>query len=179
MAKRRGVGLALPALVLVALIGRCGTATQSTPQAKLESPSAESRWTRPSAATAAQDVPAVKHVDSVEPKRRIAEKPRAPLESAKRLSPGTGENRNVDEWRRVQPKSPTPKDVARLQRQLVQESIDQYSGPCPCPYNVARNGSSCGRRSAYSRPGGESPLCYPSDVSDSLVAAAWEAEATN
>ena len=28
----------------------------------------------------------------------------------------------------------------------------------------ARNGSLCGGRSAYSRPGGYEPKCYPSDV---------------
>ena len=41
--------------------------------------------------------------------------------------------------------------------------------PCACPYNLARNGSQCGGRSAYSRPGGAEPLCYPKDVSDGMV----------
>lgn len=34
------------------------------------------------------------------------------------------------------------------------------SGSCDCPYDYARNGSRCGGRSAYSRPGGRSPVCY-------------------
>lgn len=34
---------------------------------------------------------------------------------------------------------------------------------------AARNGSRCGARSAYSRPGGRAPLCYPSDVTDAMV----------
>jgi hypothetical protein len=40
---------------------------------------------------------------------------------------------------------------------IVQASRDEYhaSGrPCACPDDTARNGSSCGGRSAYSRPGG-------------------------
>jgi hypothetical protein len=56
-----------------------------------------------------------------------------------------------------------------IRRQIISESIASYPGNCPCPYNVARNGSSCGRRSAYSRAGGYAPLCYPRDVSKSEV----------
>jgi hypothetical protein len=37
--------------------------------------------------------------------------------------------------------------------------------PCACPEDRARNGSRCGKRSAYTRPGGASPRCYVSDVS--------------
>jgi hypothetical protein len=32
--------------------------------------------------------------------------------------------------------------------------------PCACPDDRMRNDRSCGGRSAYSRPGGASPLCY-------------------
>lgn len=56
-----------------------------------------------------------------------------------------------------------------IRQRIVQESIRSYPGNCPCPYNVARNGSRCGGRSAYSRAGGYSPLCYPRDVSDEMV----------
>ena len=34
------------------------------------------------------------------------------------------------------------------------------TGKCDCPYDRAKNGSRCGSRSAYSRPGGRSPVCY-------------------
>jgi hypothetical protein len=57
----------------------------------------------------------------------------------------------------------------QIRQAIIQQSIASYSGSCPCPYNVARNGSSCGRRSAYSRPGGASPMCYPADVPQSSV----------
>lgn len=54
---------------------------------------------------------------------------------------------------------------------LIEQSIAEYSGSCPCPYNTMRNDRQCGRSSAYSRPGGQSPLCFPSDVSAADIAA--------
>lgn len=57
---------------------------------------------------------------------------------------------------------------------LIAESIRSYSGSCPCPYNVDRGGRRCGGRSAYSRPGGRSPVCYAGDISDGQVAATRE-----
>jgi hypothetical protein len=48
---------------------------------------------------------------------------------------------------------------AEIRRLLVSESIASYPGRCPCPYFVDRAGRMCGARSAYSRPGGASPLC--------------------
>ncbi|HSC74770.1 MAG TPA: hypothetical protein VLB90_00870 [Pseudomonadales bacterium] len=62
----------------------------------------------------------------------------------------------------------------QIKQAIIQESIDEYSGNCPCPYNTAKNGSSCGKRSAYSRPGGEAPLCYKNDVTPAMVAE-WKA----
>jgi hypothetical protein len=50
---------------------------------------------------------------------------------------------------------------------IVKESRDAYyrtGRPCACPDDLARNGSRCGGRSAYSRPGGASPYCNMSDV---------------
>jgi len=71
------------------------------------------------------------------------------------------------------PKDPKPKkkplNDAQIKQLLIDESIASYSGNCPCPYNRASNGSRCGRRSAYSREGGEAPLCYPKDVSAAMV----------
>ncbi|MEJ0053619.1 MAG: hypothetical protein WDN10_02740 [bacterium] len=58
---------------------------------------------------------------------------------------------------------------AEVRGQMIRESIASYPGNCPCPYSTMRNGRSCGGRSAYSRPGGYAPLCYPSDVSDDMV----------
>jgi hypothetical protein len=65
-----------------------------------------------------------------------------------------------------------PTTDAQIRAAIIKESVAAYLAtghPCACPYNVARNGSICGGRSAYSRPGGASPLCYPRDVSDGTV----------
>jgi hypothetical protein len=65
----------------------------------------------------------------------------------------------------------TPVSNDAIREELVEQSIAQYSGSCPCPYNVDRGGRRCGGRSAYSRPGGESPYCYASDVPVSAIQA--------
>lgn len=63
-------------------------------------------------------------------------------------------------------KQATQSDEA-IKKEIIQQSIQTYSGNCP--YNTARNGSRCGKRSAYNRVGGAAPLCYPEDVSDRMV----------
>ena len=59
--------------------------------------------------------------------------------------------------------------VEAIKQKIIKESIESYSGNCPCPYNTASNGSRCGKRNAYNRAGGYAPLCYPEDVSDRMV----------
>lgn len=54
--------------------------------------------------------------------------------------------------------------VRAIKERMIQESIKQYSGSCPCPYNVTKSGSRCGKRSAYSKPKGYSPKCYIEDI---------------
>jgi len=56
--------------------------------------------------------------------------------------------------------------VEAIKQKIIQQSIENYPGNCPCPYNT---GSRCGKRSAYNRAGGYAPLCYPEDVSDRMV----------
>lgn len=63
---------------------------------------------------------------------------------------------------------------AQIKQHIIKQSIAEYPGSCACPYNSARNGSSCGRRSAWSRGGGYAPLCYARDVSNAQVSA-WRA----
>ena len=48
--------------------------------------------------------------------------------------------------------------------QMIKKSIANYPGKCPCPYSIMSNGNKCGKRSAYSKPGGYEPLCYVSDI---------------
>jgi hypothetical protein len=61
-----------------------------------------------------------------------------------------------------------PQDQQIVQ-QIINESIASYPGNCPCPYNRTSNGSSCGRRSAYSKPGGYAPICYAQDVTPAMI----------
>lgn len=56
-----------------------------------------------------------------------------------------------------------------IKKKIIKESIADYPGNCPCPYNTAKNGSKCGKRSAYSRPSGYSPVCYASDVTKEMI----------
>ena len=63
----------------------------------------------------------------------------------------------------------------RDRQKMIEQSLSAYAGSCPCPHFVDRGGRRCGARSAYSRPGGESPLCYPEDISDAMLAA-WRAK---
>ena len=55
---------------------------------------------------------------------------------------------------------------AKSPEEMIKESIANYPGKCPCPYSIMSNGKECGKRSAYSKPGGYEPLCYVSDIAD-------------
>lgn len=66
----------------------------------------------------------------------------------------------------------------QVKQQIIQESIDSYPGNCPCPYNLARNGSRCGKRSAWSRAGGYAPICYKEEITDEMVSE-WRGRADN
>ena len=68
----------------------------------------------------------------------------------------------------AKPAGPLAND--RIKQEIIRQSIASYRGNCPCPYSTMRNGRRCGGNSAYSRPGGYSPICYPADVTDEMVA---------
>ena len=74
-------------------------------------------------------------------------------------------------WAQTTAKSPARLTDAQIKQAIIKASIAGYAGSCPCPYNTDRAGRSCGRRSAYSRPGGAAPLCYVADVTKEMVAA--------
>lgn len=69
----------------------------------------------------------------------------------------------------VKKKAATELSTNKIKEALIKRSHAYYSGNCPCPYNTTSRGRRCGKRSAYSRPGGASPLCYKSDVTDRMV----------
>jgi len=67
-----------------------------------------------------------------------------------------------------------PMSDAQIRQAIIRQSLASYPGTCPCPYNTDRAGRACGRRSAYSRPGGYAPICYDSDVTPQMIAR-WRA----
>lgn len=86
-----------------------------------------------------------------------------PQSKAKRDTPAS-----VEPPREVPVKIPRISDAVIVQR-IITESISGYSGSCPCPESRDRAGRRCGRRSAYSKPGGAAPICYPADVSRAMI----------
>jgi hypothetical protein len=96
----------------------------------------------------------------------------APAATASRRPPPIGpESPTVKESRERIPvviEQPALSD-AEIRKELVRRSIALYPGWCPCPYNVDHGGRRCGGRSAYSRPGGRSPICYDGDVTQDMV----------
>lgn len=66
-----------------------------------------------------------------------------------------------------------PQTDEQIKQAMIEQSIAAYVAtghPCACPYQTDRAGHTCGRRSAYSRPGGAAPLCYPQDVTSGMIA---------
>src|SRR5262249_26468154 len=62
--------------------------------------------------------------------------------------------------------------VAAIIAAIIHESRTTYyrtGHPCACPDDLTRTGQRCGARSAYSRPGGAAPLCYPQDVTQGMI----------
>lgn len=62
-----------------------------------------------------------------------------------------------------------PADEQIRQIILIRDSIANYPGNCPCPYNADSAGRRCCKRSAYSKPGGHAPLCYSQDVTKEMI----------
>lgn len=78
--------------------------------------------------------------------------------------------------REKKPSAPPKPDIpvlstAVIVQRIIAASLSTYPSSCACPYNVDRGGHKCGRRSAYSRPGGYAPICFASDVTKDMMAA--------
>lgn len=71
----------------------------------------------------------------------------------------------------LKPTVPAASSPNRLQivQAIIRESMQGYSGNCPCPENRDRAGRRCGARSAWSRAGGARPICYASDVTEAMI----------
>ncbi|MCX0499002.1 hypothetical protein [Erwinia billingiae] len=66
----------------------------------------------------------------------------------------------------------------QLKQAIIDESIAAYPGTCAYPFNSARNGSACGGRSAWSKAGGYSPICY-NKVTKEMVKQWRDSHSTN
>lgn len=67
-----------------------------------------------------------------------------------------------------------PLSNQQIAERIIHESRNAYYAtgrPCACPDDHMRNGRMCGKVSAYVRPGGASPKCYPQDVTAADIAA--------
>jgi hypothetical protein len=64
---------------------------------------------------------------------------------------------------------PVPRSDDDIANDILRKDRGRYHGPRACPYDIARNGSRCGDRSAYSRPSGAAPLCYRSDGTPDMI----------
>jgi hypothetical protein len=119
---------------------------------------------QPAALVSAPSIPAkpvVFNVPAVQPPAAI---PTPPSPTA--VSPDT--SGRLDGKRKVE----AALTAAAIAAIIVKASRDQYYAtghPCACPDDTMRNGRACGGRSAYSRPGGASPLCYPADVPAAMI----------
>lgn len=73
--------------------------------------------------------------------------------------------------------SNTTKEVltdAAIAALIIAGSIALYKAtghPCACPSDTMRNGRACGDRSAWSKPGGAKPLCFPTDITAEMISA--------
>lgn len=72
-----------------------------------------------------------------------------------------------------------PLSDAAIKRALIDSSRAEYKRrlhkTCPCPNDVDRAGHQCGKRSAYIRQGGETPLCEDKNITPAMIQQ-WKAD---
>jgi len=71
--------------------------------------------------------------------------------------------------KKTEPAKPPELPESVIVQRIIAESVAGYPGSCPCPYNFDRGGRKCGKRSAYSKPGGYAPLCFAGDVTRAMI----------
>ena len=127
---------------LMLLLGACSTGEQVAPTA-----SEQAGFVPSAPPDSPADPPIVTAGDLVEQKR--APEPAAPprQDSAKAKPSQSGFELSAGQ-------------VAAL----IAHSRAEFTGECPCPYDVDKSGRSCGKRSAYSSTSTSTVLCYPKDL---------------
>jgi hypothetical protein len=94
----------------------------------------------------------------------------ASLQFAVAQSPST--TITPEESRKLKERAAVALSAAAIAAIIIETSRSTYYAtgrPCACPDDVNRGGRRCGGNSAYSRPGGARPFCYPADVPTELV----------
>lgn len=56
-----------------------------------------------------------------------------------------------------------------LTNQISEEGYRSQIGNCPCPYNLDNAGKICGKRSAWCRKGGYSPVCDLTKITHDII----------
>lgn len=69
------------------------------------------------------------------------------------------EYENNLQYAQAQAVKAVPSPLANNQPEII-PARESRTGSCDCPYDYTSSGSRCGDRSAYSKPGGRSPVCY-------------------
>lgn len=69
----------------------------------------------------------------------------------------------------VRPPTPSAPSQAAVIARIIAQSRASYGGSCGCPDDRDAAGRRCGGRSAYSRAGGASVVCYPGDVTAAMI----------
>lgn len=86
------------------------------------------------------------------------------VEPAPTLEPDIAPEPEIIETPKPKPPASIPQPVAPPPQSNLNVPVRAaVSGSCDCPYDTDKRGRSCGKRSAYSRPGGRSPVCYIRD----------------
>ncbi len=140
-------------IALVLFIAGCATASEPPVQQSVVPEPAQAVLTEPVPA----ELPPV-----------VVEKPAASVSPERKQVPDSRLSESVA-TPRITPKATSGPDDTAIIRYVLAQSRASYSGNCACPDDRDRAGRRCGGRSAYSRPGGYSPLCYPRDVTPEMI----------
>jgi hypothetical protein len=111
-------------------------------------------------------VPLYKYVDMPDLGERVESAAFAEARS-KAVSEGTKITR--ENASRGVPSGQRAKTDAQMKQEIISQFIASYRGSCACTFNTDRAGRRCGARSAYGRPGGVSPICYETDITQKMV----------
>lgn len=152
-----------PLIILVLFLAGCATASEPPVQQAVVTEPAQ--WATVEQAISGPPPVVVEKPQELvapQPKRSVAGEPQSAVLE-------TPPNTSVVAQPKAAPKAASIPDDNAIIRYVLAESRARYRGNCACPDDRDRAGRRCGGRSAYSRPGGYAPLCYPRDVTPEMI----------